>query len=110
MCRLQNSLEQDKAHCVRLLLLLSITCFHLHGVRNKNYESNIISPGLSCFLSYEDFSLLHSVQTDPGAHRVSCPMFIGGSFPGGIVVVRETGHSPPSSVEVKNDKAKSPPS
>jgi hypothetical protein len=29
------------------------------------------------------FPLLHSVQTDSGAHQASYPMGTGGSFPGG---------------------------
>jgi hypothetical protein len=32
-----------------------------------------------------DFSLLHSVQTNSGAHPASYPMGTGGSFPGDVV-------------------------
>jgi hypothetical protein len=31
----------------------------------------------------QEFSLLHVVQTDPGAHHTSYPMGTGGPFPGG---------------------------
>jgi hypothetical protein len=31
----------------------------------------------------QEFSLLHNVQTDTGAHPASYPMGTGGSFPGG---------------------------
>jgi hypothetical protein len=31
----------------------------------------------------QEFSLLHAVLTDPGAHPTSYPMGTGGSFPGG---------------------------
>jgi hypothetical protein len=34
----------------------------------------------------QDLSLLHSVQTDSGAHPTSYSMGTGGSFPGGKVV------------------------
>jgi hypothetical protein len=43
-----------------------------------------------------EFSLLHLVQADSGAHPGSYPMGIGGSFPG-----REGVHSHPTSAEVK---------
>jgi hypothetical protein len=45
----------------------------------------------------QDFSLLHVVQTDSGAHPASYPMGAAGSFPGG-----KADHSPPTSAEVKN--------
>jgi hypothetical protein len=35
------------------------------------------------FPAMQDFSLLHSVQTDSGAHPASYPMHTGGSGPGG---------------------------
>jgi hypothetical protein len=35
------------------------------------------------FPAVKDFSLLHSIQTDSGAHPASYPMGTGGSFPGG---------------------------
>jgi hypothetical protein len=53
----------------------------------------------------QDFSLLHSVQTDSGAHQVSYPMGTGGSFPGVKWQGREADHSPPSSAEVKKGGA-----
>jgi hypothetical protein len=38
------------------------------------------------------------------AHPASCPVGIGGSFPGGKTrPVRDADHSPPSSAEVKNE-------
>jgi hypothetical protein len=37
------------------------------------------------FAAVQDFSLLHSVQTDSGAHPASYPMGTGGSFPEGKV-------------------------
>jgi hypothetical protein len=36
------------------------------------------------FPAVKDFSLLHSVQTDSGAHPASYSMGTGGSFLGGI--------------------------
>jgi hypothetical protein len=42
-------------------------------------------------------SLLHSVETDSGAHPAAYPMGTRVSFPG-----READHSPPFSAEVKN--------
>jgi hypothetical protein len=57
------------------------------------------------FPAVQIFSLLHSVQTDSGAHRASYTMGTGGSFAGGGGVKRpgrETDHSPPSNVEAEN--------
>jgi hypothetical protein len=48
-----------------------------------------------------DFSLLHRVQTESGAHPASYRMGIGDFSPGGRSVL-EADHSPPSSAEVKN--------
>jgi hypothetical protein len=53
-----------------------------------------------------NLSLLHSVQTDSGAHPASYPMGTRGSFP--RVVKRpglEADHSPLSSAEIKNSGA-----
>jgi hypothetical protein len=47
-----------------------------------------------------NFSLIHSVDTDSGAHPASYPMSTGGFFLGG--------RSPPSTVEVKNGRAINP--
>jgi hypothetical protein len=44
-------------------------------------------------------SLLHSVQTDYGAHPASYPIGTGGSFLGGKEAGHEADHSPPSSVD-----------
>jgi len=44
------------------------------------------------------FSILDSFHTDPGTHRISCPMCTGGCFPGS-----EADHSHLSSTEVKNE-------
>jgi hypothetical protein len=38
-------------------------------------------PGLK-FRQRHDFSLLHNIQTGPGAHAASHPMVTSGSFPG----------------------------
>jgi hypothetical protein len=52
----------------------------------------------------EDFSSSPCVQTGCGAHPASYPMGTGGSFPGGKARPgRDADHSPPSSVEVKNE-------
>jgi hypothetical protein len=49
----------------------------------------------------DDFSCSLCVQTGSGAHAASCPMGIGGSFPGGKARPgRDADHSPPSSAEV----------
>jgi hypothetical protein len=37
----------------------------------------------------QEFSLLHVVQTSPGAHPTSYPMGTGGSFPGDKAAGRE---------------------
>jgi hypothetical protein len=51
----------------------------------------------------QDFSLLHNVQTDSGAHPAFSPMGTGGDFPGAKWPGREADHSPPSNAEIKND-------
>jgi hypothetical protein len=45
----------------------------------------------------------HRVQNDSGAHPASYPTGTRGSFPGVKRPEREADHSPPSSVEVKNE-------
>jgi hypothetical protein len=57
---------------------------------------------------WQGFSVLHSAQTGSEAHSASYPMGTGGSFPVVKRQVRESDHSPPSSVEVKNDGAITP--
>jgi hypothetical protein len=52
-----------------------------------------------------DFSLLHSVQTNAGAHPASYPMRIGTVSPGIKWPLCEADHSPPSSSKVKNGGA-----
>jgi hypothetical protein len=57
------------------------------------------------FLTVQDFSVLHSVHTDSGAHPASYPKvpripFLRVKWQG-----RENEHSPPSSAEVKKDGA-----
>jgi hypothetical protein len=49
-----------------------------------------------------NFSLHHRVQNNSGAHSASYPMGTRVSFPVVKRPERETDHSPPSSVEVKN--------
>jgi hypothetical protein len=44
------------------------------------------------------FSLRYRVETGSGAHPVSCPVGVGGSYPGG-----EADHSPTSSAKVKKE-------
>jgi hypothetical protein len=44
----------------------------------------------------------HRVQTDSGAHPVSCPTGTGGSYPEVKRPGHEADHAPPSSAEVKN--------
>jgi hypothetical protein len=51
------------------------------------------------------FSLLHSVQTDSGAHPASYPVGTVGSFPGLKRPGREVDRSPLSSAEVKKGGA-----
>jgi hypothetical protein len=51
-----------------------------------------------------DFSSSLCVHTGSEAHQASYPMGTGGSFPGGKARLgRDADHSPPSSVEVKNE-------
>jgi hypothetical protein len=58
------------------------------------------------FQAMQDFSLLLSVQTDAGDHQTPYPTGTGGSLPVGKAAgPRETYHSPPSSVQVKNGGA-----
>jgi hypothetical protein len=52
-----------------------------------------------------DFSLLHSVQTDSGAHPASYPMDTRALFSGVKWLGHEADHTPPSSVEVMNGGA-----
>jgi hypothetical protein len=53
----------------------------------------------------EDFSSSLCVHTGSGAHPVSYPMGTGGSLPWGKARPgSDADHSPPSSVEVKNEK------
>jgi hypothetical protein len=54
------------------------------------------------FPEVQGFSVLHSVQTDPGAHPAPYPVGIGGSFHGGDRPGREADHSPATSAEVRN--------
>jgi hypothetical protein len=49
-----------------------------------------------------NFSVHHRVQTGSGAHTAYCPMGTGVLSPGVKRPGCETGHSPPSSAEVKN--------
>jgi hypothetical protein len=37
------------------------------------------------FLAEQNFSLLHSMQANSGAHLVFCPVGVGGTFPSGKV-------------------------
>jgi hypothetical protein len=53
----------------------------------------------------KDVSLLHSVQTRSGAHQASYPVSTGALSPEEERPGREVDHSPPSSVEIKNDGA-----
>jgi hypothetical protein len=48
------------------------------------------------FKAMQDFSLLHSVQTDSDAHTASYPVGTGTFSPGG-----EADHSPPFNADVK---------
>jgi hypothetical protein len=52
-----------------------------------------------------DLYLLHSAQTGSGAHAASYSVGTGGFFPGVKRPGPEADHSPPSSVEDKNDGA-----
>jgi hypothetical protein len=56
----------------------------------------------------QDPSLLHSVQTDSGAHTASYPVGTGGDFRGLKRPGSEADHSPPSSTKVKNGGAVTP--
>jgi hypothetical protein len=54
------------------------------------------------------FSLLHSVQTDSGAHQPPIQWIKGAVTPGVKRQGRGADHSPPYSAEVKNSGAKLP--
>jgi hypothetical protein len=62
------------------------------------------TPGVRSPTEAEDFSSSLCVQTGSGAHPASCPMGIGGPFPGGKERPgRDADHSSPSSAEVENE-------
>jgi hypothetical protein len=50
---------------------------------------------------WQEFSLLHSIQTGSGAHPASYPISTGDLSPGVKLQGREADHSPLTSVEVK---------
>jgi hypothetical protein len=56
----------------------------------------------------QDFSLLHSVQTDSGTRPASYPIGTAGSYTGVKRQKREADHSPPSSTDVKKGRAVPP--
>jgi hypothetical protein len=59
-----------------------------------------------CFpLGAINYSLLHSVHAEYGAHPASYPMDTRGSFSVVNWTGHEANHSPPSTAEVKNDGA-----
>jgi hypothetical protein len=61
------------------------------------------------FPAVQEFNLLHSVQTDTGAHPAFYPMGTGDSFsPGAKWQGRYADHSPRSSAKVKNGGAVPP--
>jgi hypothetical protein len=65
--------------------------------------------GSSLIPAVQDFSLLHSVETDSGARPASYTMCVMGAFYPGVKrqgLVAD--HSPPSSVEVKKSVAMPP--
>jgi hypothetical protein len=53
----------------------------------------------------KSLSLLHSVQTNSGAHPASYPMGTGGVLLGDKVAGCEADHSPPTNAEVQNGGA-----
>jgi hypothetical protein len=53
------------------------------------------------YVSLQEFSLLHLLQTGFGVHPTSYTMGTGGSFPAVKRPGREADHSPPTSAEVK---------
>jgi hypothetical protein len=57
------------------------------------------------FPAVQDFSVLHSVQTDSGAHAASYKMGLGALSLGCKAAGHETDHSPPSSAEDKKGRA-----
>jgi hypothetical protein len=57
------------------------------------------------FPTWQDVSLVRSFQTGSGVHRDCYTVAKEGSFLGGKAGRREADHSPPSSVDVKNDGA-----
>jgi hypothetical protein len=67
-----------------------------------SYELNIIWVGVQVLVGV-NFFLLHIIQTGYGARPTSCPMGARGSSPGVKRLGREADHSPPSSIEVKNN-------
>jgi hypothetical protein len=64
--------------------------------------------GVRLLTGERDYSLLHSVKTDSGAHPAYCSVGTGGDVPGVKWPVREAEHSRSSGVEVKNDGAMPP--
>jgi hypothetical protein len=67
-----------------LVLHLLIFFFKIYALNDRIRDSSIgIATGWVRFPAVHDFSHLHSVQTDSGAHPASYPRGTGGSFPGG---------------------------
>jgi hypothetical protein len=98
-----NSLISSTFFSIHYSLTIHSTVYNLCVVNKQqinkyiNRYVYIISP-----TEAEDFSSNLCVQTGSGAHRASCTMGTGGSFPGGKERPgRDADHSPPSSAEVK---------
>jgi hypothetical protein len=91
-----NNFEQ-----LLLLLIANITQIQIFSafVLSKSRHSSARLDGV------RDFSTLHSTQTSSGAQPVSYPMVQGALSLGAKWLGLEADHWPPSSAEVKNDKA-----
>jgi hypothetical protein len=95
------SSKQKKATTTLAKALLYLFLISLHFIESRDSSVGIATGyGLDDRVGQE-FSLLHVIQTYPGAQPSSYPIRTEGSFPGVKRQGRETDHLPPTSAEVK---------
>jgi hypothetical protein len=101
----------DNGQCLTEYLLYCVKLYPPHlcsavGIAQSVFQQALGWTAQVQFSAVQDFSLLHSVQTNSGAHPASYPMGTRGSFPQrGTRQGRVADHSPPCSAEVKKGGA-----
>jgi hypothetical protein len=73
-------------NCVRIVVMAKIEAWNLLNTSRDSSVGIVVDYGLDGrvrFPTLQDGSLLHSVESGPGAHPVSYTVGKGGSFPGG---------------------------